>query len=358
MTQIKNYKTNKETPSEWLEKRNPLLISFLSGCTGSHTGKRTLALVHTVENVLYARNLNTITPFSFERNLLLYCSTKDKLSVNLAGVWGPSGSYSTVHGYTQEPAEPLQCPPGPVDTAIDNNQKVAKSSGHIREASKVPVEICTAVSHICCKQDDHDDSENIQHNPDFKPSKWLKPPDARIVQLMDQAEEQSLQLFRQYRHTFIQSQLEAEKQKSKDYNGRDFVDVSIIHQQQQNVCSQCSHVYPNSTEQCPNCRHDPSQYDSDYDPYHIVPSGHPQKKPVSNLGEPIMVNPNSETNVQKVYDELKRNCEIGSGIGREWITVSSDGVPYLQCLQNSQWQFYVNNLAFDVAISCQVCGQV
>ena len=52
----------------------PLLNSFLEGCTSVNVNKKTNekkvnAFVHSIEQVMYTRNLNIITPFSFIRNL-------------------------------------------------------------------------------------------------------------------------------------------------------------------------------------------------------------------------------------------------------------------------------------------------
>ena len=55
---------------DWLSKRNSVIISFLENVAGvSINNKRTKkpnAFSHLIEEVLYTRNLNIVTPFSFK----------------------------------------------------------------------------------------------------------------------------------------------------------------------------------------------------------------------------------------------------------------------------------------------------
>ena len=70
-------------PFSWIKKRNPLLNSFLEGRTSVNINKETNekkvnAFAHSIEQVMYTRNLHIITPFSFKRNLVLYSVTNSK----------------------------------------------------------------------------------------------------------------------------------------------------------------------------------------------------------------------------------------------------------------------------------------
>ena len=42
----------------------------------------------------------------------------------------------------------LKCPPGDENVAVDNEQRVGRSSGRIREGSSVRVDICTTMSFL------------------------------------------------------------------------------------------------------------------------------------------------------------------------------------------------------------------
>ena len=117
------------TQKEWLQRRNPLLLSFLAGCTGVTSecvNKKVNALVHWVERILYACNLIVVTPFAFIRNLTQYAATKSKVCASLMGSWEPAGSYTTLHNFTCSPVDPSNCPFDDIHGTIDNNQKIWK----------------------------------------------------------------------------------------------------------------------------------------------------------------------------------------------------------------------------------------
>ena len=83
LTQLKTY----EEPSEvlpWLTQRNDMLIKFLTSATNTPLNndiskKKANALTHLIEQAIYLRNLNTITPFAFTRNVVQYSITGSKL---------------------------------------------------------------------------------------------------------------------------------------------------------------------------------------------------------------------------------------------------------------------------------------
>ena len=66
-------------PDAWLSGRNPCLVNVLQGVTGvdgeSITSKKENTFCHLIEQVLYKRNSNIITPFVFKRNLRTYSIT-------------------------------------------------------------------------------------------------------------------------------------------------------------------------------------------------------------------------------------------------------------------------------------------
>ena len=347
---LTTYTTDRSTPKEWLLKRNKLLTSFLSGCTGVNiqkacNSKKMLALTQATENVLYTRNLNLISPFSFSRNLLLHMLTKNKLCIQLAGVWTPAGSYTTLNNFICKPQPPLKCPPLPCDVMVDNNQKVSKTSGRICEGSKVPVEICTACSFVTVDED-----MVIMKDPELKPSVWLKPVDAGTMDKIERLEEVSMDLFREVRGHFIEQKF---KEVGKSNASDDYVSISIMHKGENYVCSQCCHVYPISTNLaiCPKCSFNPQHHDPGHDPYDIVKeSQHPQIPPVCKNIDPCLVNPNSEKNVLSVIEHVKEVCEIGSV--REYVTMWSDGVPYLYAskLQERLWWCKTCKEVIDISV--------
>ena len=73
--------------SDWLSKRNPCLISFLSSAIGEaindmRTEKKN-AFSPLIEQVLYTRKLSLVTPVSFKRNVMMSSKTNSKPAVKL-----------------------------------------------------------------------------------------------------------------------------------------------------------------------------------------------------------------------------------------------------------------------------------
>lgn len=87
-------------PNEWLSERNIVITSFGSGliCDNGDevSQKETNALVCTVEQIYYLRNLNLISPASFRLNLLTYFVIGSKSAVTLSGATATPGSYATL----------------------------------------------------------------------------------------------------------------------------------------------------------------------------------------------------------------------------------------------------------------------
>ena len=74
--------------SDWLSKRNPCLISFLSSAIGEaindlRTEKKKKAFSPLIEQVLYTRKLSLVTPVSFKRNVMMSSKTNSKPAVKL-----------------------------------------------------------------------------------------------------------------------------------------------------------------------------------------------------------------------------------------------------------------------------------
>ena len=93
--------------------------------------------LHAVEQVLYTKNNNVVTPFALERNIIMYSISRSKLSTTIFGSWEWSGGYIKVNNILNSPADPLKIPDqGDIIVTFDNEQKVGKNLGRIREESK------------------------------------------------------------------------------------------------------------------------------------------------------------------------------------------------------------------------------
>ncbi|CAC5357945.1 waaF [Mytilus coruscus] len=155
---------------KWLEQRNRLLSSFVNHTTAYDISnineKKINAIVHSIEQIYYTRNIKLVTPFAFQRNVVAFSLTNSKRCASLTGCWESSGSYSTVHNYICSPSEQVECPIGHVLCAIDNNQKLGKSSGRIMVGSKMPVDICISISNFQISE------STIQKDETLMPCEW------------------------------------------------------------------------------------------------------------------------------------------------------------------------------------------
>lgn len=253
----------------------------------------------------------------------------------------PAGSYTTIHSYLSEPRQPAPCPTGDIHITIDNNQKVSKCSGRIREGSTVPVHICCAVSYI-----KPGFTSNVMGNANLKPGNWLKPPYKDTMDKLNAEEEKLIDEFRKHRYSFIDEKLtkvQEEQGKAVDDSVYDFVDVSVLHEKQGfSVCSKCAFVFARNgdNDNCESCGHSSRYHDIDIDPYYQATNHHPGQPAKVTIGDPHMVNPSSMSNLKKVLEHIQSQMPDGT----EWLIVWSDGVPYVYSALN-QNQLYI----------CKVC---
>ena len=101
--------------------------------------KKQVALIRSVEDVYYLRNLNLITPMAFGLNLLTFFVTGSKTAITYNGASSPSGGYTSILSTLNDlTLKPLECPNGDVDTFFDNCQVVGKNY-HVHLQATAPV---------------------------------------------------------------------------------------------------------------------------------------------------------------------------------------------------------------------------
>ena len=196
---LKCYKVYDKDQFQWLSDRNPVLIYFIEGYTGlklsSHTDPTKIvnASVHAVEQLLYAQNLNAICPFAFKCNVAQCLESTSKFCVQLTGAWEPAGGFTSVTNFVLQPHPPASCPPNDFHTTFGNNQKLACSSGRIKEGASVPFGICTSVSYI-----EPGFESSIMRNNSLKPGTWLKQPSVSLLQSVNNQEKHEIKCFSKY----------------------------------------------------------------------------------------------------------------------------------------------------------------
>ena len=87
--------------------------------------------------------------------------------------------------------------------------------------------------------------------------------------------------------------IECVTRENSNFVNFNYVDVAIANQGKVHTCSQCSDTYNRQVSICPTCHLDANYLPRDFDPYYRTESRHPTEKPLVNVGEPCMVNPNS-----------------------------------------------------------------
>ena len=125
----------------------------MHGCTGVSSEtikeKKFNSCLHAVEQIIYARNNNVITPFAFQKNIMSYVISKSKTACAIKGCWESSGSYTKINEMLSSNTDPLTMPNNAdIIVTFDNEQIVGQHSGRIREGSKQPMSVITTVAVI------------------------------------------------------------------------------------------------------------------------------------------------------------------------------------------------------------------
>ena len=263
--------------------------------------KKIHALANAIEQVLYGKNLNLTTPFAFQRNLIVYSITNSKDVASLTGCWESSESCTTLSQIVTSPCKPIPCPSRDVHNTIDNNQKVGRTSGRIKEGSKVPTSIYTTMCHIAPKP-----TTTFQEVDLLMSLKWLDMTKLEeILVKVETLEHSAITEFHKYRGSCTNETISVvvnEQFETGDACVSDYVDTAIANKGIVYTCSKCVNTYEKTQTCCPSCKNDPNNHDHGYDPYFRTESKHFSQRPLAHIGEPCMVNPDSIATVREVIE--------------------------------------------------------
>ena len=78
-------------------------IDILKEVEGTKSPTSGLSLAHSINQVLYTRNINIVPPFAFKRNLVLYSVTNSKELATMNRKCGVCGSSRTLSNVICEP---------------------------------------------------------------------------------------------------------------------------------------------------------------------------------------------------------------------------------------------------------------
>lgn len=328
---------------KWYEGRNQLLRKFLEGCSGvdpaSSSQKKINSLLHSVEQVMYTQNNNIITPFSFSRNIISYLTSKSRTVSSIMGMWESSGSYTRVVELLTKPSPPLIMPKNcDITVTFDNEQKVGRHSGRLREGSKQPTSIITTVATI--KTNPH---STVQF--DFQPFKTT----TTTMELIDKVNRQEdiyRDQMRQYRASFMEEILKDVVQdqfiEEVTDDVKDFVDIAVSNSNSF-VCK-CKYIGIFFTT-CPSCGNNSSFHPLNFDRYSRTNSCHLIEKPDVKHAEPYPKNPASFENVREVLKRINDEAIINTE--RKWVSIVCDGVPYV----------YASQIQDDTKL-CETCHKI
>ncbi|XP_071166182.1 uncharacterized protein [Mytilus edulis] len=221
------------------------------------------------------------------KNLMAYYLTDSKTVVTQDAGY-PSSSYSGIQAWIKTYSEdPLQCPDNAdVVTFLDNNQ-VLQRKWRVQTDFKSTSSVITTIVHII-----PDKTASLQHKTELSPRQWLNVEER--VNVEDA-------LLTKIQNQFIAAQLNIifQQQTSRDGTITDVVNDEII-----------------------------SPHTKPQDRYTFIPSRHPDEKPVVIMGDPAFENPCSYESVEKVFNHILEQTNIGSNDGRKWTMVGFDGLPY------------------------------
>ena len=299
-------------PQEWYKQRNPILTNFLQGCTGvspNTTKKKKLnSAIHAIEQIMYTKNNNIVTPFALQRNIIIYMVSHSKIITSVCGSWEPSGSYTKVNEILKSPTPPLNIT-GKNDIVVtfDNEQKVGRHSGRIREGSLQSISIITTVAVIETKPP-------TQYQ--FLPYRRNDFDSVATITSVNSLEARFLEIMRLYRHRFVEeiigSVFDEQFQNDTDFV-IDAVDVAVMNEGKY-VCS-CGHMEDNT-----------SFFQHGFDKYFRTASMHTLSPTIKNA-DPILVNPTGFENCTEVLSQIRIQA-IDSSENRKSVVVTCDGVPY------------------------------
>ena len=184
---------------------------------------------------MYTKNNNIVTPFALQRNIIVYMVSHSKIITSICGSWEPSGSYTKVNDILNSQSPPLTIPgSNDIFVTFDNEQKVGRHSGRLREGSMQSISIITTVAVI-------EPKPAIQYQ--FLPYKRIDLDSAGIITAVNSMESEYLELMRIYRHNFVEEMIRAvyeeQFQNSEDFI-IDAVDLAVMNEGNF-VCS-CGHM--------------------------------------------------------------------------------------------------------------------
>ena len=238
-------------------------------------------------------------------------------------------------------------------TYFDNIGKYIPKSYRVLSQKYIQPDIVTATLHIRLGE------EQLQKNEKLKPGNCRQLTSDEKSALIEEEIDRSNRNFRKYRLEFIAKMLTIIESESRD--------VEKKQQQQQESrakreCTNeaCKKQFTSVKNKCDSCKSKVEKTETEHGRFTTPLNWHITKSfmigqiashnfKCQQIGEPIMVNPNSFDRAKHILDEYKLLHKIG--VDREWVILGCDGPPFRMASimtqkepQKYDWVYFVPGL--------------
>ena len=338
--QIENL-TNDRMSHNFLQKCNRLLVSFIGNVVGRNIETMDSLMMFRfgicIESIYHLQNGNLVLPHSFVSNLIQTTTSGSKTVTEVNAKILPGGSDTTYRTWLQlHGIDQLGTPDGDIDVYFDNIGKYIEKSYRVSADQKRTPTVISAVLNIPLKS--HNVSSTpLQHKPELKPSVWNNVKNEKEVQKkMEEVITTAENNFRSYRFRYV-AEIMDYMERSNEMETRISDLISTLNNSKYTrKCTQCSELHLPRKQKC-SCggkvesietsSGNLSSFQDKIPKYFHIGEILDFNPSDTSFNEPIMLNPNSFTNIKSILDILKSSV-IDSSNGREWVFIGADGPPY------------------------------
>ena len=282
-----------------------------------------------VEMIYFIRNLNLVLPHCFIINLLQSFVSGSKKVSTLNGKVTLGAGYTTYKTWLVSFGSiKIQCPAEDVVTYFDNIGKYIIKKYRVTSQKTKKADI-TAPLHLSLG------GNKLQTNAILKPSNCCNKKSS------DEKEEAMLRIinesnndFRQYRINYIAIILKIAMFENNDVKRK----IEVLKRSERSCSNKsCKKLFTKFRKKCDACGGKVIKEEhieprlavpKDWAPEKIFNIGQEVNKNAKliQIGEPVMVNPNSFINAEYIFDQYKKLHGISEA--REWVALGCDGPPY------------------------------
>jgi len=338
------------SPSKWLAERNPVVVRFIEILTHNenehqHKGEKLFKCAVAVDAIYGSRHLKYVSAINLAVSAIKYSLARSRMIVDIDNHITSSGCYKTFTNWLERLAieQPPQLPKGLLFLAFDNEQKGQKNYLD-RGYNTVVFHIVTSFVAF-----NYDQSNNVQNTD---PWLYSELPEKQYEELFSLTSGMRNEIHKELTNFITTILEELCIEKNQETNA---IDESVRHQSQVGSVKKCptcqlSNI-DNKKRICPACHNklptiaEINQMNESADitdttgkSFVTVTCSHTFEKAQSNpasdvytpqlfVPDPIGINPNSTSNIRKVFEHIEELSGVKDGT-RKWVVVTCDGIPY------------------------------